>query len=216
LAAITLWGRASSANVQKVRWCLGELGLPYEHVPLGGKYGGNRSADYLALNPNGLVPTLRDGGVVVWESYAIVRYLCAQYATGTLFPAAPADRAVVDQWTDWAATTFQPAWIDVFWAVVRTRPSHRDAAVIAGHIARTEVCFAIMEQRLQQAPFLGGEALTYADIVAGVAMFRWETMPIERRRHPAVEAWHARLKARPAFREAVEVDYSELAGSIPA
>ena len=128
---ITLWGRSSSANVQKVVWALEELGVSYEHVPLGGKYGGNDTPEYLAMNPNGLVPTLRDGALVVWESHAIVRYLAAQYGAGSLWPADPRERTLVDQWTDWTATTYQPAWIGVFWLVVRTPAENHDEAAIA-------------------------------------------------------------------------------------
>ena len=212
--AITLWGRASSANVQKVRWALAEIGLAHEHVPLGGKYGGNRDASYLALNPNGLVPTLRDRDVVVWESHAIVRYLAATYSSGSLWPESPASRAIVDQWTDWTATTFQPAWIAVFWQVVRTPREQRDPARIARSLAEAESCLSIMERRLSENPFLGGDTLTYADIVAGVAMYRWSTMDIERLPHPAVEAWHGCLGQRAAYRDTVEIDYSELAGRL--
>lgn len=208
--AITLWGRLSSANVQKAVWALEELGLQYEHVPLGGKYGGNDAPDYLAMNPNGLVPTLRDGDLVVWESHAIVRYLAGAYGAGSLWPADPKQRAIVDQWADWTATTFQPAWIGVFWQLVRTPEPQRDHAAIEKSVAATNRCFAIMEGRLSQAPYLGGEQLTYADIVAGAAMYRWTTMDVERQPLPAVEAWHARLNARPAFRKAVNVDYEEL------
>jgi glutathione S-transferase len=210
--SITLWGRASSANVQKVRWALAELALPYEHVSLGGRFGGNREPDYLALNPNGLVPTLRDGEIVVWESYAVLRYLAASYGVGGLWPVEPAQRAAADQWTDWTATTFQPAWIDVFWKLVRTPEAERDSGAIARGIAETERCFAIMDGRLAQSRFLGGELLTYADLAAGVAMFRWTTMDIERQSHPHVERWHTALRQRQAFRDMVEVDYSELRG----
>lgn len=210
---ITLWGRHSSANVQKVVWALEELELGYEHIPLGGRYGGNRDPDYLALNPNGLVPTLRDGDLVVWESHAIVRYLAANYGAGTLFPSDPRERALVDQWTDWTATTFQPAWVDVFWLLVRTPPARQDRAAIDRAVEATGRCFAIMETRLSVAPFLGGEVLTYADIVAGAAMYRWATMDVPP--PPAhVAAWHARLNARAAFRKAVNVDYEELRGRL--
>lgn len=212
---ITLWGRASSANVQKVRWCLGELGLAHEHVPLGGGYGGNRTPAYLALNPNGLVPTLRDGDLVVWESHAILRYLAARYGTDGLYPTDPRQRAVIDQWTDWTATAFQPAWIGLFWALVRTPEARRDAGAIARFHRQTEALFGIMEGRLAVAPYLGGGDLSYADLAVGVAMFRWTTMPIERRRRPAVEAWHGRLRDRQAFREAVEIDYADLVGNLP-
>ena len=212
--AITLWGRSSSANVQKVRWALGEFGLAYEHVPLGGKYGGNADPAYLAMNPNGLVPTLRDDSLVLWESHAILRYLAATYSTGALWPESTTARAVVDQWTDWTATTFQPAWIGVFWSVVRTPKAQHNPAAIAKWLAEMERCLSIMEGRLSDRPYLGGETLTYADIAAGVAMYRWTTMEIERQLHPAVADWHLRLKGSSAFGEAVEVDYSELAGRL--
>ncbi|MDO8359620.1 MAG: glutathione S-transferase family protein [Devosia sp.] len=211
---ITLWGRDSSANVQKARWVLGELGLAYEHIPLGGKYGGNKAADYLAMNPNGLVPTLRDGELTLWESHAIVRYLAATYGAGSLWPEQSKPRALADQWTDWTATTFQPAWLDVFWTLVRTPEAQRDAARIAKAVAASEKCFAVLDGQLARTPFLAGDRLTYADIVAGVAMHRWSTMPLERQSHPNVEAWHERLRERPAFRAGVEIEYAELVGRL--
>ncbi len=212
--SITLWGRDSSANVQKVRWALAELGLTYEHIPLGGKYGGNREPEYLALNPNGLVPTLRDGDLIVWESHAVVRYLAATYGSGSLWPESPTARAHVDQWTDWTASTFQPAWLGVFWKFYRTPPDRRDAAAIEAAMTAAERCFAIMDRRLSETPFLGGPQLTYADISAGVAMFRWTNMGIERQHHAGVEAWVERLRARDAYRTTVELDFSEFAGRL--
>lgn len=214
---ITLWGRDTSANVQKVRWALGELGLAYEHIPLGGKYGGNKTPDYLAMNPNGLVPTLRDGELTLWESHAIVRYLVATYDAGGLWPEAPVARAECDRWTDWTATTFQPAWIDVFWKFYRTPETQRDMAAVEKLVAGAERCFAIMDGQLAKTRFLAGDRLTYADLVSGIAMFRWTTMGLPTiQTHANVARWHTDLQARPAYREAVEVDYSELAGRITA
>jgi len=210
--SITLWGRLNSANVQKAVWVLEELELPYAHVPLAGAHGGNDSPEYLAMNPNGLVPTLRDGELVVWESHAIVRYLSAEYGSGLLYPMEARDRAMADQWTDWTATTFQPAWIAVFWNKVRTPQAEQDAATIERAVAAASRCFAIMDRRLGEAPYLGGEQLSYADIVAGVAMYRWTTMDIDRLALANVEAWHRRLEERAAFRKAVNVPYDELVG----
>lgn len=212
--SITLWGRSSSGNVQKVVWALEELELAYEHIELGGKFKGNDQADYLAMNPNGLVPTLRDGDLTVWESHAIVRYLSAEYGSGLLFPVTPRERAVVDQWTDWVATTFQPAWLPVFWLKVRTPLAQQDQAAIDKAVAASFKCFAIMDARLAEMPFLGGEQLTYADIVAGVAMYRWSTMAIAGPALPNIDAWHARLNERAAFRKAVNVSYEELVGRL--
>jgi len=212
--AITLWGRLNSANVQKAVWVLGELELPYQHVPLGGSFGGTDTLQYLAMNPNGLVPTLRDGELTVWESHAIVRYLSAEYGSGLLFPMEARDRAEVDQWTDWTATTFQPAWIALFWQKVRTPVEKQNQAAIDKALADSVRCFRMLDDRLGDVPYLGGEQLTYADIVAGVSLFRWSTMQIERPSLPNVEAWHARLEERAAFRQAVNVSYDELAGRL--
>lgn len=211
---ITLWGRLSSCNVQKVVWALEELELPYQHIPLGGAHGGNRSAEYLALNPNGLVPTLRDRDVVVWESHAIVRYLGAEFGSGLIYPIEPSDRAPVDQWTDWTATTFQPAWIGLFWAKVRTPEAEQDPRAIAKSLDATVRCLELLERRLADVPYLGGNQFSYADMVAGVAMYRWSTMDVERPALPHVERWHERLNDRVAFRKAVNVPYAELVGGL--
>lgn len=207
---IKLLGRITSANVQKAMWALEELGAPYEQTEMGGKFGGLDTPDYLAMNPNSLVPTLKDGDLVLWESHAIIRYLAAKYGAGTLWPESPEDRAPVDQWTDWTAMRFQPAWIDVFMAVVRTPADKRDAHKIQAAVDAAEACFAIMDKQLDKTPFLAGDDLTYADIAAGVAMHRWTTMEIERRSFPAVQAWHGRLMARPAFVKTVNTSYDDL------
>lgn len=211
---ITLWGRSSSANVQKVSWLLAELELDYEHVPAGGRFGGLEEPAYRALNPNGKVPTLRDGELVIWESHAIVRYLCATYASGLLWPVAASDRARVDQWTDWTATTYQPAWLGVFWNLVRTPADRQDRALIDRGIAETVRLQGMLDRRLAEMPYLGGNELTYADIVAGVSLYRWFTMPVHRPSLPHLEAWYERLKARKGFQEAICTSYEELVGRL--
>lgn len=212
--SITLWGRLNSANVQKAVWALEELALPYDHIPAGGPFGGLDDPAFRAMNPNGLVPVLRDRDLTLWESHAIVRYLSAEYGSGLLFPLEATDRAPVDQWTDWTATTFQPAWIDLFWSLVRTPPAQQDRARIERAIVATIRRLEMMDRRLADAPYLGGDDFTYADIVAGVAMYRWTTMAIERPALVNVGDWHQRLLQRPAFVKAVCVPYDELVGRL--
>ena len=81
-----IWGRANSINVQKVLWTADEIGLAYERTDVGGAFGGNDQKWYLDMNPNGVVPTIDDGGNIIWESNSAVRYLAAKYAAGTLWP----------------------------------------------------------------------------------------------------------------------------------
>ena len=76
---LKIWGRANSVNVQKVLWCLRELDLAYERIDAGMAFGRNTEADYLAMNPNGRVPTLVDGDFVLWESNSVMRYLVLEY-----------------------------------------------------------------------------------------------------------------------------------------
>src|ERR1700693_2512082 len=104
---LTVWGRKSSANVQKVMWLLGELGLAHTHIPAGAPYGQVNDAKFRAMNPNGLVPVIDDDGMILWESNAILRYLAARQASA-LWPSDARARAPIDQWMEWASTTFQP------------------------------------------------------------------------------------------------------------
>jgi glutathione S-transferase len=209
---ITVWGRLNSVNVQKAIWALEEVGVAYEHVPLGGKFGGLDDPAYAALNPNKRVPTLRDGETVVWESHAIVRYLAAEYGAGTLWPAAPRQRTEADQWTDWTATTFQATWLRVFESYYRTPAPKRDAQAIAVALADANRLYRMLEKALNGRDFLLGSQLTYADVIVGSSMFRWMTMGIEREPMPNLERWYDRLRARPAFLKGVCVDFSDMLG----
>src|SRR5215470_12891930 len=107
---LRILGRISSVNVQKVVWCADELGIAYERSDVGGSFGGNKTPEYLAMNPNGLVPVIReDDGFVLYESNAIVRYLCSRHAAGSLWPDEPRERADADRWMEWLSTSFTPA-----------------------------------------------------------------------------------------------------------
>ena len=209
---ITLWGRRSSANVQKVLWTLAELSLPYEHIPAGGDFGGLGDPAYLAMNPNGRIPTLKDGDLVVWESDAIVRYLAARYGSGTFWPVDPAERAVADQWMTWGTTELEVDWLWLFWRLVRTPPSKRDPQSIARHLDATVARFKLLDRHLQGLDYLAGRALTIADIPAGMTLYRWYAMDVERPHTPNVDAWYARLQERPAYRAGVCISFDELVG----
>jgi glutathione S-transferase len=98
---LRIWGRLSSINVQKVVWCCDELGLAYERIDAGGAFGRNNTPEYLAMNPNGLVPVIEDDGFVLYESNAIVRYLAARDPGSRLWPTDLRERADPDRWLDW-------------------------------------------------------------------------------------------------------------------
>ena len=201
--------------MQKVLWALGEVGRRLracsDRWPLRGHW---LRQNILAMNPNGTVPTLRDGDVVLWESHAIVRYLAAEYGEGSLFPRAAKERALCRP-VDRLVRDDISAGLDQCSGRLCGRRRHNsDAGAIDAAIARTERCLAIMDMQLARTAYLAGSVLTYADIVAGDAMYRWTTMPIDRQSHAHVERWHGQLRQRPAFRAGIEIDYSELVGRL--
>jgi glutathione S-transferase len=193
-----LWGRLSSVNVQKAVWGLEELGLPYERLEAGGAFGRVRDPDYVALNPNSLVPVLEEDDFVLWESNAILRYLARSHGAGSLWPEDPRQAALVDQWLDWQATRFTPATRDAFWQTVRTPADERDQATIDRSVAASEDCAAILDAHLMGRPFMVGDRFTAADIAAGAAAHRWLHLDEPRTERPAMQAWYERQRTRPA------------------
>ncbi len=124
-----VWGRATSSNVMKVLWCLGELDLPFERIDVGGAFGKTDTPEYRAMNPTGLVPTLQEDDFTLWESNVILRYLHAAYAPmSPLFPTEVHARANVDRWMDAQQTVFNRPMGQVFWGLVRTPADKRDMA----------------------------------------------------------------------------------------
>jgi len=212
---LTVWGRKSSSNVQAVMWCIGELGLAYRRHDVGHSYGGNDTPAFLAMNPNGTIPVLRDGdGPPLWESGAILRYLCSRYAPPSFWPPDPIARAEVDIWAEWAKINVTLSFtVPIFWRVVRTRGSDVDWSRVRRAIARLGKILDIAEARLASRRFLCGDALTLADIQFGHILYRYFDLGIERPTHPAIERYYDGLSSREPFQEHVMVSYAELRAS---
>ena len=209
---LTVWGRKSSSNVQALMWCIGELGLPYQRLDIGHIYGGNDTPEFLAMNPNGTVPVLRDGeGEPIFETGAILRYLANRYAGSSFWPEALAARTQVDMWTEWSKINIALNFTaPIFWRVVRTAPRDRDEAAIRQAVAVFARKLDIAEARLERQAFLVGEALTLADIQFGHVLYRYFDIDFVRPEHPALRRYYDRLSERPAYREHVMVSYEEL------
>ncbi len=198
---LRILGRDTSSNVQKVLWAAGELGLDFEREDIGGPFGGNDTPEYLALNPNGYVPTLIDGDYALWESNSIVRYLAATHGAGTLWPTDPRIRGSAERWMDWQIATLSPTMVTVFRGLVRTPPQERDMAAIAAARDRTARLFAMLDAALAGSDYVAGDAFTVGDIPVGIAAYRWYRLDIEREDFPNLERWYRRLTDRPAYRE---------------
>ncbi|HEX4332262.1 MAG TPA: glutathione S-transferase family protein [Usitatibacter sp.] len=207
-AHLTIWGNADSVNVQKVLWCFEELGLAYRRVDAGKHFGVVNTPEFLAMNPNGLVPTIDDGGFVVWESNAIVRYLASKHAQGTLWPVDPAARANADRWMDWANSTLWPTMVPLFRAFMRTPVERRDPSTIEASRLETLDVLRVLDAQLVRTAYVGGDAFTMGDIAVGCAAWRWMALPVERPPLPGFERWFASLAAREAYRKVVMVPLS--------
>ena len=200
---LKIWGRNTSSNVQKVMWAIGELGLEHERVDIGGKFGGNKEPTYLALNPDGLVPTLQDGDLTLWESNAIVRYLAARYGAGKLEPADWKSRALASQWMDWQLSVVGPAISGAFWGLIRTPPEQRDQAAIATSQAKTTEAMKMFDAALAKGPYAAGAAFSMGDIPVGIMAYRFRQLVPDRPALPNFERWYKDIAARPAFIEHV-------------
>jgi glutathione S-transferase len=200
---LTIWGRANSVNVQKVLWCLRELDLAYQRIDAGMAFGRNGEPDYLAMNPNGRVPTLVDGDFVLWESNSIMRYLVLAYAPQSpLYPQAPKLRASVDRWLDWTLSTLQPVERPVFWGLVRTPLEARDMVAIQKDADAAAAEWHIVDAELARRSFIAADHFTLADIALGAFARRWFGVEgIDKPRLAHLERWFAGLSGRAGFRQ---------------
>jgi glutathione S-transferase len=211
---LRIWGRRSSANVQKAMWMIGELSLEHEHIPAGGPYGVVNTPEFKAMNPNGLVPAIDDDGMIMWESNAIVRYLAAQYGAGRFWPSDPKKRAPIDQWMDWSATVYQPHIVGLFWAYWRTPENMRNPQQIKNLQEATARDLAMIGPMLGERPFITGDEFTIADIPIATHLYRYYTMGLPTPKLPNIEAYYARIRERPAYAAHVMISYEELHGKL--
>jgi glutathione S-transferase len=200
---LKIMGRDTSSNVQKVLWVCGELGLPFEREDIGGPFGGNDKPEYLALNPNGRVPTIIDDGYVLWESNSCTRYLAAKHGGDPLSPADLQIRGNAERWMDWQMTTMSPALVPVFWGLVRTPPEKRDMDAIEAARKKLSGLIGFMDAQLSKTTYLAGDDFTIGDIPLGITAYRWFVMDMEREDYPDLKRWYDSLTTRKAFQDAV-------------
>jgi glutathione S-transferase len=212
---LTIWGRRSSFNLQKVMWLVGELAIEHRHIEAGGQFGGLDTPEFRAMNPHGRVPVIDDNGTIVWESHAILRYLAARYGRESFWNDDAAERSRVDQWLDWSQTTLQPDFlIGVFWGFYRTPEPQRSLSAIKESINRCTRHFQLLDRLLSGQTFLLGNQLSLADIPIGTHLYRYFNLEIERPSIPNVNSWYRRLQDSSAYRTHVMVPFGELRGRL--
>ncbi len=197
---LRVWGRDNSSNVMKVLWLCEELSIPFERIDAGGAFGRTKEPDYLAKNPNALVPTIEDGDFVLWESNAIMRYLARTRAPGNpIYPADPKVAADCDRWLDWQLGTLNPPMTTIFFTYVRIPEPDRDHAAAAKARDAAEALWGMVDAKLAGGDFVCGRDFTLADIALGIYVWRWFNLPIERKAMPRLSAWFERIRARPGY-----------------
>jgi glutathione S-transferase len=199
---IRILGKATSINVRKVLWTCAEIGLDSCREDYGSGFEPTDTPEFLALNPNGLVPVVEDAAGVLWESNTICRYLAAKAARTDLLPADPRGRARVEQWMDWQATELNPSWRTAFLGLVRGDPAFADPERIAMGVEAWNAKMGILDQHLASTgAYATGATFTLADVVLGLSVNRWRMTPMQRPSFSAIAAYHDRLLARPGYRE---------------
>jgi len=212
---LTVWGRRSSFNLQKVMWFVGELGLEHRHIQAGGEFGGLDTPEFRAMNPVGRIPVIDDNGTIVWESHTILRYLAARYGGVQFWSEDSAERSQADRWMDWSQTALQPDFlIGVFWGLYRTPESQRNWRAIQEKIASCARHFQLLDNMLDARRYLCGDSFSLADIPAGTTLYRYFELEIDRPPLPNVAEWYRLLQERPAYRKHVMVPFTELRGRL--
>lgn len=200
-----LWGRHTSINVQKVMWTARELGLDYERIDVGGKFGGLDTPEYVAMNPNMLVPVLQQGDFILWESHAIVRYLLSNNDHKGLWPDDPQIRARADQWMDWAVSAQWPALRLVFLTLIRIPPDERDEAAFRQSVEQSAEMFTLLDKHLATHEYVAGDKFTAGDIPTGANCYRYLALECDRPELPNVKRWYDALQTRKAYRDVVMI-----------
>lgn len=197
---ITILGRETSINVRKVLWTCHELGLPFEHEPWGQGTLSLSSPEFLAINPNGMIPVLIDEDHVLGQSNTLCRYLANAYGREALLPAAPAARAQVEMWMDWQATELNNAWVYAYMGLVRKSAAHTNPQAIEASIQLWNQRMTLLDGVLESTgAFVCGSRFTLADIVLGLSTHRWYSTPFPKPELPAVARFYQTLCERPGF-----------------
>ncbi|SBS37710.1 Glutathione S-transferase GstB [Marinomonas spartinae] len=207
-----IYGRTTSFNVQKVLWFLEELGVTYEHIELGGRFGGLESDTFVSLNPMKKVPVLIDGDKVIWESHTVLRYLAATYGTDDWYSDDAYQRSLYERWMDWSHVLFQPAFMAMFWGYYRMPANKRNMPEVNDALQKCLTCLATLDAVLAYSTYVAGETMTLGDICAGSIIYRLISQGLDVPLPQHVAHWYERLKMHPGYQKWIMSDFTELKG----
>lgn len=212
--SITLYGRHTSYNVQKVLWLLDQLKLDYQHIELGGEPGDTETDEFGKLNPMRKVPVLTDGAKTIWESSSILRYLARQYGDNQWNTVDAYQQSLVERWMDWSQTRFEPAFVGVFWGYYRTPETSRNMKAVNKSLNICLYCLDRLDEQLDDQKFLLGNSLSLADITTGIFLYRLVEIDLNVTLPAQVASWYQRLQELPGYKRWAMSDFSSLQGRL--
>lgn len=193
-----LYHNPLSPNVRRVRLAAAVLGIQLEEQLVDFSKGEHKSPQYLALNPNGAVPTLVDGDFVLTESRSIMQYLASKKPESGLLPRDEAARADVSRWQFWDAAHFSPQLGSLFFEKILKGMmglGEPDNAKIADSLSNFRRFAAVLNQRLQGKPYVVGNGLTLADLTLASSLMYAKQTEVPLAEFPNIEGWLARITA---------------------
>lgn len=201
-----------SPNARKVRIAAELLDIPLQLQLVDLAAGEGRQPWFLALNPNGKVPVLDDGGFVLWESHAIMEYLASKRPGNTLLPQAQPLRADVLRWQCWALAHWLPVVQTLVFETLfkpKLGQGEPDAEEIRKAEARLQALAPVLDGALAGRRWLAGEALTFADLAVGTHLMYAKPARLPLDQHPHIQRWFAQLEALPAWQATAAPQPSE-------
>lgn len=198
-----------STAASRVRMCAEAIGLDYEPIAVDLRRGEQRSDDYLEINPFGKVPAIDDDGFYLFESNAIMKYLCCKSGSD-LYPDSCEGQAIVDQWCDFAASLLGPAYGRVMFNRIfaPAMGAPIDEASLADGLRFVERYLPVVDARLDTSDYIAGSSLTIADLAVLATIDPSEAVDIELSTYSALFTWCEKLRAKPFYR-AVHSFYGE-------
>ncbi len=209
---LKLWGRVNSSNVKKVRWTCAELDIPYERIDAGLHFGINNTPEFKAMNPMAMIPVIDDDGFILWESNAIVRYLCAKHPKAPYYPDDLCIRAAADRWMDFQQGSMSVALGQPFMQLIRSPQAEWDMSMITKGITRSSELWKIVDQQLGKTKWLAGDDFTMGDVPLAILAYTWMELPLEkaglaelRPKLDNVWRWYDQLMAMKNYRDIVAI-----------
>jgi len=194
---------ATPSRAVRPRWLLEEIGVPYELARLDLSAGEYKRPEYLAINPNGTVPTLIDGELTLFESAAICEYLADRFPEAQLAPAfGTPDRGRYYQWMHYSMTSIDVPVISIFHHAIFKPEHERVRAIAEENRERLAAALSVVDQALAGRTYILGERFGAVDVMMGSGLIWAHGMRLIPRERGLTLAYVARLTQRPAFQRA--------------